>query len=116
MYARWASFGVGLGLVFAPLLLGYGAVGPILHDVAMGLLVCIGTLASFEWPPARFGLAVPAVWLAWSARTTGDRGASVVEVVSGVALLLLALFPSTRLAPPLARDAAGRADRAGARA
>lgn len=115
MYARWATFAVGLWLVFAPLVLGYGSVGPILHHVAVGLLVCIAALTSLEWPPARFGLAVPALWLAWSARKTGDRAASIVEVASGVVLFLLALFPSARLVPPLARGAAERAGRATAR-
>ncbi|BDG02739.1 hypothetical protein [Anaeromyxobacter oryzae] len=112
MYARWGSFAVGLGLVLAPLVLGYGAVEPILHHVAVGLLVCIATLAALEWPPARFALALPALWLVWSARSTSDRSAAVVEIASGVLLVVLALFPSARFD----RAAAEREHRAGARA
>jgi len=99
MYARWASFAVGLWLMLAPLLLGYGSVGPILHDVAMGLLVCIATLAAFEWPRARFALAGPALWLLVASRGSGDRAAAAAELSAGVLLVLLALVPSARLVP-----------------
>jgi hypothetical protein len=99
MYARWGSFGVGMGLMLAPLLLGYQDVAAILQDVAMGLVVCIATLAALEWPPARFGLALPASWLLWSGRGGGDPAAAVAEVVAGAVLLGLAAFPSTRLVP-----------------
>jgi hypothetical protein len=117
MYARWGSFAVGLGLVLAPLVLGYGSVGPILLHVALGLLVCIATLAAFEWPAVRFALALPALWLVWSARTNGDRSAAVVELASGVLIALLSLFPSARLVPPVERETPARAEgRAGARA
>jgi hypothetical protein len=117
MYARWGTFAVGLGLVLAPLVLGYGAVAPILLHVAVGLLVCIATLAAFEWPMVRFALALPALGLVWSARTNGDRSAAVVELASGVLLALLSLFPSARLVPPVERAATTRAEgRADARA
>ena len=46
MLARWTSFSLGLGLVLSPLFLGYAEVGAILRDVALGLLVCIATLAA----------------------------------------------------------------------
>lgn len=100
MYARWASFVVGLWLVFAPLLLGYGTVAPILHDVALGTLVCIATLAAFEWPSCRFVLAAPALWLLWCGRSGAWNSpeAATAELVAGAALLLLAPVPSTRLA------------------
>src|SRR6266542_2074141 len=61
MPARWGSFAIGLGLILAPLVLGYGSPGLVVHDVAMGLLVCVATLAAFEWPRARFALALPLV-------------------------------------------------------
>ncbi|WP_242341546.1 MULTISPECIES: hypothetical protein, partial [unclassified Anaeromyxobacter] len=93
MYARWASFAVGLALMLAPLVLGYGAVGPILHDVAMGLLVCIATVAALEWPRARFALGVPALWLVYAARGGSDRAASAAELSAAALLLLLALVP-----------------------
>ncbi|WP_242346802.1 hypothetical protein [Anaeromyxobacter terrae] len=101
MYARWASFAVGLGLMLAPLVLGYGSVGPILHDVAMGLLVCIATLAAFEWPRARFALGAPALWLVLVARDGSDRVAAAAELSAAALLLVLALVPSARLVPRL---------------
>lgn len=112
MAARWATFGVGLWLMLAPLVLGYGAIAPILHGVAVGLLVCILTLAALDWPRARFALAAPALWLAATAHLSPDRAAAAVEMVSGFLLGGLSLVPSARL---VARLRPGR-DRAGARA
>ncbi len=100
MYARWGSFAVGLGLLLAPLALGYRSVAAILHDVALGSLVCIATLAALERPLVRFALALPAAWLVASARTSSDRGASAAELVAGALLLVLAAIPSARLARP----------------
>ena len=110
MYARWASFGLGVWLMLAPLVLGYRAVGPILHDVAMGLLVCILTLAALEWPAARFALGAPAGWLVVAGRASADRAAAAVELSAGVLLLVLALVPSARLVPRLPPSTGGRAD------
>jgi hypothetical protein len=100
MRARWASFCVGMWLILAPLVLGYPTVLAVLHDVGLGLLVCIGTLAAMEWPAARFTVAAPGVWLLrapeafdWSARTVVAN-----ELACGVVVLLLALVPSTPLA------------------
>jgi hypothetical protein len=109
MYARWSSFAVGLWLLMAPLVLGYGAVGPILHDIAMGLLVCVATLAALEWPLARFALAAPALWLVVSATRTADRAAAFAELSAGGLLLVLALVPSARLLPRLPPSDGGRA-------
>lgn len=103
MYARWGSLAVGLWLVLAPLILGYGSVAPILHDVAAGVLVCMATLAALEWPLARFALAAPALWLVVAARAGSDPEATVAELVSGAVLLVLALVPSARFAPTLPR-------------
>lgn len=118
MYARWISFGVGMGLVLAPLVLGYDEVGAILHDIALGMLVCIATLAALEWPSARFALAAPGLWLVWTGRSSAHPGAALVEVVAGGALAVLALFPSGRLLPrlPPVRRPAGRGGAARARA
>ena len=99
MVARWGSFGVGLALVLAPLALGYAALGPVLHDVALGLLVCIATLGALDWPPLRFALAAPGLWLLWAGRTAGDPRAAAAEVVAGALLLLLAPVPNPRRAP-----------------
>lgn len=97
-----------MGLVLAPLVLGYDQVGAVLHDIALGMLICIATLAALEWPAARFSLAAPALWLVWTGRTSSDHGAALVEVIAGSALAVLALFPSGRLlprAPPVRRPA-----------
>jgi hypothetical protein len=107
MYARWASFGVGVALLLAPLVLGYGAVVPILHDIALGTLVCVATVAALEWPRARFAVGAPALWLVVASRESSDPQAAVTDLVAGVLLLVLAIVPSGRLA---------RVGRAGARA
>ncbi len=98
MYARWASFAIGLALMLAPLVVGYASLARILHDIAMGMLVCIATLAALEWPLARFVLAAPAVWLLLAGRLAPETGAAVAEVASGALLLVLAAIPSARLA------------------
>jgi hypothetical protein len=107
MPARWGSFAIGLGLMLAPLLLGYDAPGAVVHDVAVGLLVCIATLAALEWPRARFAMAAPAAWLVAAGRCSGDGGAAAAELTAGGLLLALALVPSARRVPraaaPLAR-------------
>jgi hypothetical protein len=103
MYARWGSFAIGVGLMLAPLVLGYGSVARILHDVAMGALVCIATLAALEWPLARFVLAAPAIWLLLAARGAPDRAAAAAELAAGVLLLVLAAIPSARFAAGVER-------------
>lgn len=114
MYARWAGFAVGLGLVLAPLVVGYVDVGAILRDVALGTLVCVATLAALEWPRTRFTLTVPALWLLLAGRSASDPRAAVVEAGAGGALALLALFPSGRLVPRLPAGARRSGDPAGA--
>jgi hypothetical protein len=99
MPARWGSFAIGLGLMLAPLVLGYRTPGAVVHDVALGLLVCIATLAALEWPRVRFALAAPAVWLLASGRTSPDAAAGGAELSAGGLLLALALVPSVRRAP-----------------
>jgi hypothetical protein len=115
MAARWGSFGVGLALMLAPLVLGYASAGAVVHDVAMGLLVCVATLAALEWPRARWAMALPALWLVAAGRTTSDGAAAAAEIGAGTLLLALALVPSAprvpRPAPPL-----HPAGRSGARA
>jgi hypothetical protein len=108
MPARWGSFGIGLALLLAPLFLGYRSAGAILQDVAMGLLVSVGTLAAFEWPRARFALALPALWLLRAGRGTEDRSAAAAELVAGTLLLALSLVPSGRRIPRPARLARPR--------
>ncbi len=99
MYARWASFAVGIGLMLAPVVLGYASVARILHDVAMGVLVCVATLAALEWPLARFVLAAPATWLLLAGRGSPDGAAAIAELAAGALLLVLAAFPSARHVP-----------------
>jgi hypothetical protein len=105
MRARLFSFAVGFWLIVAPLTLGYRSVTAILHDVAIGLLVCVIALAAIDWPPARFALAAPAIWLVASAGAI-DWGARVPanHLACGVGVLLLALVPGGRVAT--ARSAA----------
>jgi hypothetical protein len=99
MYARWASFGVGLALLLAPLALGYASVVPILHDVAIGSLVCIATLAAIEWPRARFASLAPGLWLV-AVGASWEGPAATVELVAGVLLVVLAAIPHARRAVP----------------
>lgn len=116
MPARWGSFAIGLGLMLAPLLLGYGSAGAVVHDVAVGLLVCVATLAALEWPRARFAMAAPALWLLAAGRSAADGAAAAAEVTAGGVLLALALVPSARRVPRRSPPLAPREDRAGARA
>jgi hypothetical protein len=109
MRARWATFGVGLWLILAPLVLGYANVVSVLHDVALGLLVAVVALAALEWPLARFGLLLPAAWLLAAPQAMGWAStAAANERACGVVMILLALVPSRRLAtaPTTAKVAA----------
>ena len=99
MPARWGSFAIGLGLVLAPLVLGYRSAGAILHDVATGLLVSIGALAALEWPRARFAMTAPALWLLEVGRGSADPRAGTAEITAGALLIALALVPSGRRIP-----------------
>ena len=108
MYARWASFEIGMWLLLAPLVLGYAEFGAVLHDVALGLLVCIATLAALEWPPFRFAMALPAAWLLFAGRAAGGA-AGVTEIACGVALLVLVAIPSGRRLPRPAEPGRARA-------
>jgi hypothetical protein len=118
MPARWGSFAIGLGLMLAPLVLGYGSAGAILHDVAMGTLVCVATLAALEWPRARFALGAPALWLLATGRASADPVAAAAEMGAGGLLLVLALVPSGRRVPRSLPSILGPGDagRAGMRA
>jgi hypothetical protein len=107
MPARWGSFAIGLGLMLAPLVLGYERPGAVLHDVAMGLLVCIATLAALEWPRARFAMAGPALWLVAAGRGSNDGAAAAAELTAGGLLLALALVPSGKRVPRAAQGRAG---------
>lgn len=108
MRARWASFAVGLWLILAPLVIGYPTVASVLHEVALGLLVCVVALAAMEWPLARIGLAFPALWLlaASDAIGWGSRGVARNELACGLAMLVLALVPSSKPAGAPAKMAA----------
>jgi len=84
-------------LVLAPLLVGYGEVAPILHDVSMGLLVCVATLAALERPSLRYALVAPGLWLVASGRVLSwGAEPARAELLAGVLLVLLALVPSAR--------------------
>jgi hypothetical protein len=104
MYAsstRWGTFGVGMGLVLAPLVLGYAEVGETLHAVALGLLACVLALAALETPALRFLNLAPSAWLAWNGQQSTDPRARLAAVVAGALLLAFALAPRARLAPRL---------------
>jgi hypothetical protein len=93
---RWASFATGLWLILAPLLLAYASVAAVLHEVAVGLLVCVATLAALEWPLARFALLGPAAWLLAAPEVLMWSGTTVRanEIASGLVLVALTLVPS----------------------
>lgn len=99
MPARWVTFGIGLWLVLAPLVLGYGSAGAILQDVAVGLLVAVGALAALEWPRARFLMTLPALWLVHVGRSAAEARAAAAELGAGALLLALSLVPSSRRVP-----------------
>jgi hypothetical protein len=93
MGARWTSFAVGLALIVAPLVVGYGSAGAILHDVALGLLVCVATLAAIERQALRPVLALPAGWLLW-AGGAGSGPRATIQLSAGLLVALLALVPT----------------------
>lgn len=94
MSARWGSFGLGMGLILAPVVVVYASAGVILRDVALGVVVCVVTLTAREWPAARLAQAATAGLLVWTGRSSGDPAAAVVELAAGTALAVLALLPS----------------------
>jgi hypothetical protein len=100
MRARWGSFALGLWLILAPLVLGYPTVTAVLHEIALGLLVCVATLAALEWPIARFAVTLPAIWLIVAGHFLDPGSARVTanEVVSGTLAFILALIPSASVA------------------
>lgn len=108
MSARWGSFGLGMGLILAPVVLAYAAAGTVLRDVALGVVVCVVALTAREWPAARLAQAATAGWLVWIGRSSGDPAAAVVELAAGTALAVLALLPS--VLPVLRAQRARRAD------
>lgn len=112
MYARWSTFAVGMALVLAPLLLGYPDVGAILHDVTMGVLACVLTLAALDQPALRFLHLLPAAWLIWTGHRDGGSTAARAELVLGALLLVAAAVPRARAA----RLGAADRERAGVRA
>ena len=99
MVARWSSFAAGLWLMIAPLVLGHGTAAAVLHDVALGLLVCVASLAALEWPSARFALIGPAAWLVTAPRAMSwDQPAvEANQLALGVVVGVLAVLPSRRL-------------------
>ncbi|HEX7487937.1 MAG TPA: hypothetical protein VF341_03480 [Anaeromyxobacteraceae bacterium] len=72
----------------------------MLHDIALGTIVCAAALAALEWPLARLALALMAVWLLFAANALGWSSRTVVanELAAGVALLLLSLVPGGKVA------------------
>lgn len=108
LLARWGSFAIGMWLVLAPLVLGYASPAPVLHDVALGLVVCFGAIAALQWPLARFALALPAAWLYLAAPlvTGGEPLARSTELAAAVALFAFALVPGPAVLHRPARMAA----------
>jgi hypothetical protein len=102
-----------MGLVLAPLAIGYAEIGPTLLDVAAGLLACILTLAALDAPGLRFLNLLPAAWLLWTGQAASATGAGLAEVAAGLLLLGFAFVPRARLP---SRLAAAERQRAGIRA
>lgn len=109
MWARWGTFAVGMGLVLAPLAIGYAEVGPTLLDIAAGLLACILALAALDAPGLRFLNLLPAAWLLWTGQDAPADGAGLAEVAAALLLLGLAFVPRARLPSRLAAAERGRA-------
>jgi hypothetical protein len=107
--ARWASFAAGLWLVFAPLVLGYESVPAVLHDVAVGLVVCVGAVAALEWPLARLAQLAPAIWLVGAPAAVGweSPSATANHLATGLLIAALAAVPSARLTRRAARPVSG---------
>jgi cytochrome c biogenesis protein CcdA len=99
MVARWSSFAAGLWLMLAPLVLGHATAAAVLHDVALGLLVCVASLAALDWPLARFLLLAPAAWLVSAPRTMSWEQPVVEanQLALGIVVAVLAVVPSGRL-------------------
>lgn len=106
MYVRWGTFAIGMGLILAPLLAGYQDAGAILHDIALGVFVCVLALAALETPSIRFLLLVPAAWLAWTGARAGDPVVSRAEILAGALLAVATLLPRIRPSPRLGRAGA----------
>lgn len=106
MYARWGSFAIGLGLVLAPLLADYQDAGAILHDIAIGVLVCVIALAALETPSLRFLLLAPAGWLLWTGFRAADPAVARAELLAGALVAASSLLPRGRLVPRLGRAGA----------
>jgi hypothetical protein len=100
MASRWGTFAIGLGLLLAPLAVGYATAGAILRDVSAGTLVCVAAVASLQWPRARVVHVLAALWLADSARRGSETRTAAVELSAAVLLLGLALLPRRRRLPP----------------
>lgn len=85
--------------MFAPLVLGHATAAAVLHDVALGLLVSVASLAALEWPAARYSLLAPATWLLTAPRAMSwqQPAVEVNQVALGVAVAILAVVPSGRL-------------------
>ncbi len=103
-----------MGLVLAPLVIGYAEVGPTLLDISAGLLACVLALAALDAPALRFLNLLPAAWLLWTGHEASAAGAALAEVAAGLLLLGLAFVPRARL--PSRRLAAAEHGRAGIRA
>lgn len=105
MYVRWATFAIGFGLVMAPMVIGYEQVGPTLHDVAIGCVICILALAALENPALRFLQTLPAAWLMWTG-AFAEPPTQLTEIAAGALLVAAALVPRARLAPERGRAGA----------
>lgn len=96
---RWVSFGLGMWLILAPLFFGYDQVAAILHDVALGLIVCVVALAAIERPVIRFLVAAPGIWLLCAQQLLQfGRAASRTEIAVGILLMIIAPLPAGRMA------------------
>jgi hypothetical protein len=102
MAARWGTFAIGLGLLLAPLVLGYASAAAILRDVSVGTLVCVAALAALQWPRVRAVNVLGALWLLLAARRTSDARPAAVELGAAVLLVAASLLPRARRAETIA--------------
>ncbi|MGZ3456955.1 MAG: SPW repeat domain-containing protein [Archangium sp.] len=99
MWARLSNIVLGIWLVFAPLVLGYGARAARSNDIIVGLFLTMFALTAIGESRTRYLNAVLSLWLILAPFFLGygSEGAPVLnDILVGVAALCLSLVPLHR--------------------